>query len=72
VTDLVRKLVYFIEPDTLKAVTVIEHRFGPDIIAQLHGSDGRILNVRMDVTATSVIIHFISGVSERLKLVIIG
>jgi len=72
VTDQIRKRVFTIEPDPLKVVTVIDHDLGPDVIAQLRSERGRILTARIDVEAARVLVHFKSGVSERLRLVIIG
>ena len=72
VTDQIRKRVYTIEPDPLKAVTVIDHDLGPDVIVQLRSERGRILNARIDVEAARVLVYFKSGVSEHLRLVIIG
>ena len=72
VTDRLRKRVYTIEPDPLKAVTVIDHDLGPDVIVQLRSERGRILTARIDVEAARVLVHFQSGVSEHLRLVIIG
>jgi hypothetical protein len=56
----------------LKNVTVVKHDLGPHVIAQLHGSEGRVLDVRIDVLAGSVVVHFDSGVLEELTLVLIG
>lgn len=69
---MVRKHVEIITPDPLKNVTVVEHVLGPHVIAQLHGPEGRVLKARIDVLASSVVVHFKAGVSERLTLVIIG
>jgi hypothetical protein len=72
VIEPVRKHVGIITPDPLKNVTVVKHDLGPHVIAQLHGSEGRVLDVRIDVLAGSVVVHFDSGVLEELTLVLIG
>lgn len=71
-TEALRKRVHTIAPDPLHVVTVIEHDLGPDVIVQLRSERGRILNARIDIKADRVAVHFKSGVSEHLKLVIIG
>ena len=42
------------------------------MIVQLRSERGRILTARIDVEAARVLVHFKSGVSEHLRLVIIG
>jgi hypothetical protein len=72
VIEPLRKHVRIITPDARKNVTVVKHDLGPHVIAQLHGAEGRVLDVRIDVLAGSVAVYFGSGVTEELTLVLIG
>jgi hypothetical protein len=72
VIEPVRKHVRVIRPDPLKNVTVVKHDLGQHVIAQLHGAEGRVLDVRIDVLAGSVAVYFGSGVTEQLTFILIG
>jgi hypothetical protein len=72
VIEPVRKHVQVITPDPLKNVIVVKHDLGPHVIAQLHGAEGRVLDVRIDVLAGSVAVYFGNGVTEQLTLILIG
>lgn len=66
------KRVFDIAADATKALAVFEHDLGSDFIVQVRSERGRVVKAAVDITPTSVIIHFTNGIFEPLRVIVIG
>lgn len=69
---MVRKIIHTIAADQTKDVAVFEHDLGPDVIVQVRRECGRVLKMRVDLLPDQVMVYCKAGMSEELKVVIIG
>lgn len=69
---MLRKIVHTIAADQAKDVAVFEHDLGPDVIVQVRKECGRVLKMRVDVMSDRVVVYCKAGMSEELKVVIVG